>query len=57
MIGSLVRAITDETKENFQPLNSNMGILPPLEGKKMKSRQERNEKYSTRSQQAMSGVS
>jgi len=30
MIGSLVRAITDKSKENFQPLNANFGIIPPL---------------------------
>lgn len=31
MLGSLVRAITDPTKVDFQPINSNMGILPPLQ--------------------------
>ncbi len=30
MLGALLVAITDESKENFQPTNSNIGILPPL---------------------------
>jgi methylenetetrahydrofolate--tRNA-(uracil-5-)-methyltransferase len=31
ILGALAASITDESKENFQPLNSNMGILPPLD--------------------------
>lgn len=31
MLGALVHAITDSTRDHFQPMNSNMGILPPLE--------------------------
>jgi methylenetetrahydrofolate--tRNA-(uracil-5-)-methyltransferase len=31
MLGSLLSTITDRAKENFQPTNVNMGILPPLE--------------------------
>ncbi len=42
MLGALMRAITDASKKNFQPLNSNFGILPPIEEKirdKMERRQ------------------
>ena len=31
MIGSLCRYISDPSVEDFQPMGSNMGILPPLE--------------------------
>jgi methylenetetrahydrofolate--tRNA-(uracil-5-)-methyltransferase len=30
ILGALTAAITDPAKENFQPMNSNFGILPPL---------------------------
>jgi methylenetetrahydrofolate--tRNA-(uracil-5-)-methyltransferase len=30
MLGALTHTITDATKKNFQPINSNLGILPPL---------------------------
>ena len=30
MLGALLAAVTDESREHFQPMNSNMGILPPL---------------------------
>lgn len=33
MLGALVNYITDETVTNFQPMGSNMGVLPPLEQK------------------------
>ncbi|MCB0417902.1 MAG: FAD-dependent oxidoreductase, partial [Bdellovibrionales bacterium] len=31
MLGGLLAAITDPEKKNFQPMNSNIGVLPPLE--------------------------
>lgn len=31
--GSLWNAITDETKDRFQPTNINFGLLPPIEGR------------------------
>ncbi|MBP1577357.1 MAG: methylenetetrahydrofolate--tRNA-(uracil(54)-C(5))-methyltransferase (FADH(2)-oxidizing) TrmFO [Oscillospiraceae bacterium] len=33
MIGALMRYITDKNVKDFQPMGSNMGILPPLEDK------------------------
>ena len=40
MLGALVGYITDETISDFQPMGSNMGILPPLDVH-IKSKQER----------------
>lgn len=39
-IGSLMRYITSGSSENFQPMNINMGLFPPLE-KKISNKQER----------------
>ncbi len=40
MIGALSGYISDESVENFQPMGSNMGILPPLE-QRIKNKSER----------------
>ncbi len=40
MLGALIGYITDESVEDFQPMGSNMGILPSLENH-IKSKQER----------------
>jgi methylenetetrahydrofolate--tRNA-(uracil-5-)-methyltransferase len=58
MLGSLLRWITDGTRKNFQPVNSNLGVLPPLEGtgiiKFSKSdKKERNRLYAERSHTAI----
>ncbi len=45
-LGSLLGYITDETIENFQPMNMNFGILPKL-NERIKSKQERYEKIAT----------
>ena len=42
-LGSLLSYITDQTIENFQPMNMNFGILPKL-NERIKSKQERYEK-------------
>lgn len=52
MLGALVKYITDESVMNFQPMGSNMGILPPLE-EKIKSKQER---YSALSDRAIKSL-
>lgn len=40
MLGALISYITDETVVDFQPMGSNMGILPPLE-EHIRSKQDR----------------
>lgn len=40
MIGSLAKYIATPSK-NFQPMNANFGILPPLEGKRIRDKKER----------------
>lgn len=48
MIGALANYISTE-KENFQPMNANFGILPKLEGDKIKDKKKRYECFSKRS--------
>lgn len=52
ILGALTAAITDETKENFQPMNSNMGILPPLEVP-VRDKKLRNAAYAQRSLESL----
>jgi methylenetetrahydrofolate--tRNA-(uracil-5-)-methyltransferase len=40
-IGSMAHYITTANADNFQPMNANFGLLPPLE-KRIKNKQERN---------------
>ncbi len=51
-LGSLLAYITDETIQNFQPMNMNFGILPKL-NERIKSKQERYEKIATIALQKM----
>ncbi|TCP29174.1 methylenetetrahydrofolate--tRNA-(uracil-5-)-methyltransferase [Scopulibacillus darangshiensis] len=46
-IGSMAHYITTANQDNFQPMNANFGLLPPLD-KKIKNKKERNEKYAER---------
>jgi methylenetetrahydrofolate--tRNA-(uracil-5-)-methyltransferase len=39
MTGALMRYISEETRAGFQPMNSNMGLLPPLPGKDRREKQ------------------
>ena len=48
VIGALSKYISSEN-EKFQPMNANFGILPPLEGKKIKDKKERYEALAKRS--------
>lgn len=48
MIGCLAEYISS-TNEKFQPMNANFGILPKLEGKKIKDKKERYGKLAERS--------
>lgn len=52
ILGALAAAITDESREGFQPMNSNMGILPPLE-KPVKEKKLRHVAYAERSRAAV----
>ena len=47
MTGALADYISTP-KENFQPMNANFGILPPLEGEKIKDKKKRYESLSNR---------
>ena len=47
MIGALAEYISTP-KENFQPINANFGILPPLGGDKIKDKKKRYESLSVR---------
>ena len=48
IIGALAKYISTPNK-NFQPMNANFGILPELDGKKIKDKQERYKKLAERS--------
>lgn len=52
MIGSLLRYITRDGVKNFQPINSNWGILPPL-AEVIKDKKRRNEEYASRALSAI----
>lgn len=51
-IGSLARYITEANPDNFQPMNVNFGLFPPLE-KRIRSKAERAEKYAERALTSM----
>ncbi len=52
MLGSLAHYISDETVVNFQPMGSNMGVLPPLENT-IRDKKERYEMLASRSINAL----
>ena len=52
VIGSLANYISTENKK-FQPMNANFGILPELEGKKIRDKKERYMKLAERSLEAL----
>jgi len=47
MLGALIQFITSASQENFQPMNANFGLLPPLE-KAVKNKAKRYEAYCER---------
>ena len=40
-LGSLLHYVTDENRKNFQPINANYGLFPPLPGRTRKGRERR----------------
>lgn len=38
-LGTLVRYVSEEGRKNFQPMNANYGLFPPLPGKRRKGRE------------------
>lgn len=52
VLGSLLASITDPEKKNFQPMNSNLGILPPLETP-IRDKKLRGEAYAIRSAESL----
>ena len=55
VIGALAKYISSEN-EKFQPMNANFGILPPLEGKKIKDKKERYEALAKRSLELIKNI-
>jgi methylenetetrahydrofolate--tRNA-(uracil-5-)-methyltransferase len=55
MLGALAEFITDPSGKDFQPINANFGILPPLPNR-IRDKQQRYEAYVTRSQTAMGEI-
>lgn len=40
-LGSLVAYITDDSRRDFQPMNANYGLMPELEGRRVRGRQKK----------------
>lgn len=55
MLGALLQAISEEKRENFQPMNANIGVLPPL-ATPVRDKAERNRQHAERSQNVISNL-
>ena len=53
-LGSMAHYVTHADPDNFQPMNANFGLLPPL-GEKIRSKQQKNEKLAARALAAVRG--
>ena len=42
MMGAMAHYITHASPKHFQPINANFGIIPRLEGKRIRDKRERN---------------
>ncbi len=49
MLGALLNAISDQTRKNFQPMNANMGVLPPEDGVRSRDKKARYQNFAERS--------
>jgi methylenetetrahydrofolate--tRNA-(uracil-5-)-methyltransferase len=53
ILGALIAAITTPSSKRFQPMNVNMGLLPPPENLKTKDKKEKYAFYASRSQKVV----
>ncbi|MFC2053303.1 methylenetetrahydrofolate--tRNA-(uracil(54)-C(5))-methyltransferase (FADH(2)-oxidizing) TrmFO [Chloroflexota bacterium] len=56
LIGALCYYISNASPEDFQPMKANFGILPTLEGPKVRDKRERFSTYSRRSLEALENL-
>ena len=56
MLGALCCYISNASPEDFQPMKANFGILPTLEGPKVRDKRERFSTYSRRSLEALENL-
>lgn len=54
MLGALCHYICNAESRTFQPMKANFGLLPPLEGPRVRERRTRQRMYAERSAQALS---
>jgi methylenetetrahydrofolate--tRNA-(uracil-5-)-methyltransferase len=55
-IGSLLNYLKNADAKYFQPMNVNLGIFPPLDGKKIKKKTERCQMVAERAIERISGI-
>ena len=53
MIGALCYYITHAHQRDFQPMKANFGIMPPLEGEKIRGKRQRGIAYTERALEDM----
>ncbi len=53
ILGALLQTITDSNRTNFQPMNVNMGLFPPLENFSGKDKKEKNRLLAIRSKNSL----
>jgi len=53
MLGAILSTITDSTRLNFQPINANFGVLPPLDGNRVRDKTLRNTMHAERSEKTL----
>ena len=56
MLGALMNYITDQSVKDFQPMGSNMGILPSYDGERIKDKQQRYLRLAERSLEQMNKI-
>ena len=54
-LGALALYVSNETVEQFQPMNVNFGIIPPL-GYKVKGKRNKNAELSRRALEILAGL-